>query len=303
MNNEETILDPQTFAGSNTNKQNTSVDNKPENNPNVNSNNKSAKKNNSAQKAAYAAGGFVAGAASMFAEDAMASTGPNEEAEIVAEEQHQNAHQESEIQDLGPQESITQEPVPQEQDLSVEVVDVKQVDVDGDGRPDTVVKLDNGIHLVDTTGNGEADIAMADLNGNGQLDDGEYAYVSDEHIVMPTSGEMNASEPQLVDDRDIDVHVIEVGQTDLDGNGIAENVALVEIDGNEVMLVDIDQDNVADVVIADLNGNGQIDGDEIGDITGQGLGMPTMSDGDMYMAQADSEPDYTNDADMGLYEA
>lgn len=399
MNNEETILDPQAFAGSSSNNSNASTVKASGTNIPSKKDSKTTKGNSTTEKIAYAAGGFVAGAASMVAGDAMAAQKNNEEVEVIAEEQPQvdpaqspseheaiiasdeglrvahvddsqsfdeafadaraqvgpggvfewhgkvygtfynnewdqmsaeeraewqskvdynDLREESEAQQYAqhhdaPQHAtahnqsseqatnVHQVSQSEEAELTVEVVDVKHVDVDGDGRPDTVVKLDNGIHFVDTTGNGEADIAMADLNGNGQLDDGEYAYVSDEHIAMPVSGEMYASETQPAEDTEI--HVLEVGQADLDGNGMAENVALVEIDGNEVMLVDIDQDNVADVIIADLNGDGQIQGNEVGDISDQGLDMPTMSDGDMYMAQADSEPDYTNDADMGLYEA
>ena len=69
------------------------------------------------------------------------------------------------------------------------------------------------------------------------------------------------------------------------------------------MLVDIDHDNVADVMITDTSGNGQIESNEIIDISGEGVGLPTMSDGDLFMAQNEMEPDYTNDADMGLFEA
>ena len=395
MNNEETILDPQAFAGSNSSKQNAPISNMTESNTPSKKETKPAKGNNTAEKAAYAAGGFVAGAASMAAGDVFATT-KTEEAEKAPEEQPQidpaNSPSEHEaiiasdeglrvaqVDDdkafaeafadaraqVGPggvfewhgkvygtfykdewdqmsaeeraewqskvdyndlrdeneaqqyaqhQDTQAQEPVQnanvhqtsqsQEQEPAVEIADIRKVDVDGNGQLDTVVELNNGVMFADLDHNGVADVAAADVNGDGMISNDEVADVRAENIVMPQAPEGTTSvSQQSGGNDDVDVHVIEVGQADLDGNGIAENVALVEIDGNEVMLVDIDHDNVADVMITDMNGNGQIDGNEIVDITSEGVGMPTMSDGDLFMAQNDMEPDYTNDADMGLYEA
>ena len=395
MNNEETILDPQAFAGSNSSKQNAPISNMTESNTPSKKETKPAKGNNTAEKAAYAAGGFVAGAASMAAGDVFATT-KTEEAEKAPEEQPQidpaNSPSEHEaivasyeglrvaqVDDdepfneafadaraqVGPggvfewhgkvygtfykdewdqmsaeeraewqskvdyndlrdeneaqqyaqhQDTQAQEPVQnanvhqtsqsQEQEPAVEIADIRKVDVDGNGQLDTVVELNNGVMFADLDHNGVADVAAADVNGDGMISNDEVADVRAENIVMPQAPDGTTSvSQQSGGNDDVDVHVIEVGQADLDGNGMAENVALVEIDGNEVMLVDIDHDNVADVMITDMNGNGQIDGNEIIDITGEGVGMPTMSDGDLYMAQNDMEPDYTNDADMGLYEA
>ena len=389
MNNEETILDPQAFAGSTSSKQNAPISNMTESNTPSKKETKPAKGNNTAEKAAYAAGGFVAGAASMAAGDVFATT-KTEEAEKAPEEQPQidpaNSPSEhdaivasdeglrvAQVDDdkafaeafadaraqVGPggvfewhgkvygtfykdewdqmsaeeraewqskvdyndlrdeneaqqyaqhQDTQAQEPVQnanvhqtsqsQEQEPAVEIADIRKVDVDGNGQLDTVVELNNGVMFADLDHNGVADVAAADVNGD------EVADVRAENIVMPQAPDGTTSvSQQSGGNDDVDVHVIEVGQADLDGNGMAENVALVEIDGNEVMLVDIDHDNVADVMITDMNGNGQIDGNEIVDITGEGVGMPTMSDGDLFMAQNDMEPDYTNDADMGLFEA
>lgn len=402
MNNEETILDPQAFAGSDTSKQNATANNKPENITPSKSETKPRKSNNTAEKVAYAAGGFVAGATSMAAGDVFATAKTEEEvkADEVVEEQpqidpadspsehdaiiasdeglrvaqvdddqsfaeafadaraqvgpggvfewngkiygtyykdewdHMSAEERAEWQskvdynDLRDEEqqythhqethhhSTTQTngstpntnthhgaPTPT-QEPEVRIADIRQVDVDGNGQMDVVVELDNGVMFADLDHDGVADIAAADVNGDGVIANDEVADVRAEHIVLPgASNGVTYTNQQSGGANDVDVHVIEVGQADLDGNGIAENVALVEIDGNEVMLVDIDQDNVADVMIADMNGNGQIDGNEIVDITSDGVGMPTMSDGDLYMAQNDMEPDYTNDADMGLFDA
>ena len=395
MNNEETILDPQAFAGSASSKQNAPISNMTESNTPSKKETKPAKGNNTAEKAAYAAGGFVAGAASMaagdvfatakteevekapeehsqidpanspsehdaivasdeglrvaqvdddkaFAEafaDARAQVGPGgvfewhgkvygtfykdewdqmsaeERAEWQSKVDYNDLRDENEAQQYAQhQDTQAQEPVQntnvhqtsqsQEQEPAVEIADIRKVDVDGNGQLDTVVELNNGVMFADLDHNGVADVAAADVNGDGMISNDEVADVRAENIVMPQAPDGTTSvSQQSGGNDDVDVHVIEVGQADLDGNGMAENVALVEIDGNEVMLVDIDHDNVADVMITDMNGNGQIDGNEIVDITGEGVGMPTMSDGDLFMAQNDMEPDYTNDADMGLYEA
>ena len=395
MNNEETILDPQAFAGSNSSKQNAPISNMTESNTPSKKETKPAKGNNTAEKAAYAAGGFVAGAASMAAGDVFATT-KTEEAEKAPEEQPQidpaNSPSEHEaivasdeglrvaqVDDdepfneafadaraqVGPggvfewhgkvygtfykdewdqmsaeeraewqskvdyndlrdeneaqqyaqhQDTQAQEPVQnanvhqtsqsQEQEPAVEIADIRKVDVDGNGQLDTVVELNNGVMFADLDHNGVADVAAADVNGDGMISNDEVADVRAENIVMPQAPDGTTSvSQQSGGNDDVDVHVIEVGQADLDGNGIAENVALVEIDGNEVMIVDIDHDNIADVMITDTSGNGQIESNEIIDISGEGVGMPTMSDGDLFMAQNDMEPDYTNDADMGLFEA
>lgn len=79
-------------------------------------------------------------------------------------------------------------------------------------------------------------------------------------------------------------------------------LAGVEIDGQEFVVVDIDNNNEADAVMADLNGDGNISENEIGDISGQGVYMSDLA------AMQNSQdlamgPDYINDADTNVYEA
>lgn len=395
MNNEETILDPQAFAGFNSRNKNATSSDKTESNTPSKKETKPAKGNNTAEKAAYAAGGFVAGAASMAAGDVFATTkteevekapeeqpqidpanSPSEHEAIVAsyeglrvaqvdddepfneafadaraqvgpggvfewhgkvygtfykdewdqmsaeeraewqskvdyndlrdenEAQQYAQHQDTQAQEPVQNANVHQTSQSQEQEPAVEIADIRKVDVDGNGQLDTVVELNNGVMFADLDHNGVADVAAADVNGDGMISNDEVADVRAENIVMPQAPDGTTSvSQQSGGNDDVDVHVIEVGQADLDGNGMVENVSLVEIDGNEVMIVDIDHDNIADVMITDTSGNGQIESNEIIDISGEGVGMPTMSDGDLFMAQNDLEPDYTNDADMGLFEA
>lgn len=111
------------------------------------------------------------------------------------------------------------------------------------------------------------------------------------------SAELDSRE---VPSEDMDVHVLEVGQTDLNSDGVPENAAILEFNGHEILLVDIDRNGMADIALCDVDGDGQI---EYRDLTDENIGMPDLSDGDAYLAQANDAPDYMNDANVGLYEA
>lgn len=72
------------------------------------------------------------------------------------------------------------------------------------------------------------------------------------------------------------------------------------VDGQEVLLVDVDGDMTFDAMVVDANGDGQISDNEIVDITGEQIAVndfANMADtnGNMY-ASNDLEPDYLNDA-------
>lgn len=384
MNNEETILDPQSVAESSAKQQKAetteTTTNKVEDNSADQKNDKSKKSSGTAGKVAAGVAGVAVGVGgTMYAQEAMAAESPEDEEQ--EQEKTEEAKEEAKTQEPDPKQSQQPGDEPnQGGESGMEVVDVRHVDVDGDGRPDTIVELKNGIHLVDLNGDGEADIAVKDLNGNGQVDAGEYKYVADEHIAMPgqetgsyyagnqtteapvevvrvgqvdidgdgqsetvavlsngvalvdvdndgkadvammdANGNGNLDNGEVIDVRaeniampqsdngtmyasqqpeDVDVHVLHVGQADLNGDGLAENVAVVDIEGDEVLLVDIDQEGTADVLIRNENGT-----NHAYDITDEDIEMPTMSDGDTYMVNSDSEPDYTNDADIDLYDA
>lgn len=120
------------------------------------------------------------------------------------------------------------------------------------------------------------------------------------HNQEVTAKPETVNDSQDVSSDDVDVQVLEVGQTDLNGDGIPENAAVLEVNGHEVLIVDIDQDGIADAVLCDIDNDGQV---EIADLSGENMAMPEQSAGDAYMAQADNAPDYMNDANVGMYEA
>ena len=120
------------------------------------------------------------------------------------------------------------------------------------------------------------------------------------HHQETTAKPETVNDSQDVSSEDVDVQVLEVGQTDLNSDGIPENAAILEVNGHEVLIVDIDQDGIADAALCDVDNDGQV---EIADLSGENMAMPEQSAGDAYMAQADNAPDYMNDANVGMYEA
>ena len=73
---------------------------------------------------------------------------------------------------------------------------------------------------------------------------------------------------------DPEVRILSVEMTDLNRDGVPENAVLMDVDGNEVLVLDINLDSVADLAICDVNRNGQLDCGEILDISDDGLVIP-----------------------------
>lgn len=116
--------------------------------------------------------------------------------------------------------------------------------------------------------------------------------------VTPTG---NTAEEVAVVDAEPEVEVLGVVHDDDSG----ANIGGLVVDGQEVVLIDVDDDSTFDVMGADVNGDQQLSQDELVDISGQNitvndLGGISNPDGSMY-ASNDSEIDYTNDA--AVYDA
>ena len=91
--------------------------------------------------------------------------------------------------------------------------------------------------------------------------------------------------------------------TNEDGSQI--DVAVVNAQGQAVMIADVDQNGVADIMASDLNYNGQLDNGEIVDVSDQNIAMQPLQDaanmnGNNMVAQT-GEPDYINDANVDDY--
>lgn len=87
-------------------------------------------------------------------------------------------------------------------------------------------------------------------------------------------------------------------------DGSQMDIAVVSANGQEIIIGDVNQDGVADVMASDVNGNGQLEGNEIVDISNENISMQPFHDAanDNMMAQTD-DIDYVNDANVNDYMA
>lgn len=95
-------------------------------------------------------------------------------------------------------------------------------------------------------------------------------------------------------------------ETVVNEDGSLMDVAVVAVDGQPIMVADIDQDGVADLLAVDENQNGIIEENEIHDISEQQIAMEPLQaaagiSGGNHIVQV--EPDYVNDADVDEYMA
>lgn len=114
---------------------------------------------------------------------------------------------------------------------------------------------------------------------------------------VPANAEMISAEPV---DSEIRILGVEAVQN---GEGQTMNIALVECEGDQALLVDVDNTGSIDVLIHDDNTDGQVQESEIHDISDAGIGVEELlqaqaaQQGDVYCASADDMQDYVNDAD------
>ncbi len=100
-----------------------------------------------------------------------------------------------------------------------------------------------------------------------------------------------------------EVVVVDYGTVTND-DGSQMDVAVVSVDGHEAYVVDENQDDIADVLISDVNGDSNIDCNEVLNIENEGISMSALQ------AEAMGEPsllvadnDYVNDANVDDYMA
>ena len=116
----------------------------------------------------------------------------------------------------------------------------------------------------------------------------------------PTPEPTPASEPRP--ESEIEVVSYET-VTNEDGSQI--DVAVVNAQGQAVMIADVDQNGVADIMASDLNYNGQLENGEIVDASDKNIAMQPLQDDDNMngnkMVAHKGEPDYINDANVDDY--
>ena len=127
------------------------------------------------------------------------------------------------------------------------------------------------------------------------LHDHSHAVAAPE--VIPANAEMIFPEPADNEIRVLGVEAVE------NPNGDVMNVALIECEGDHVLLVDVDNSGTIDVAIHDDNYDGQIQPSEVYDISEAGMQVSDLlqaqaaQEGQTFTASADDMPDYINDSD------
>lgn len=91
----------------------------------------------------------------------------------------------------------------------------------------------------------------------------------------------------------------------IDTSGSPMDVAILNVEGQQLHLIDADLDGVADFVGADLNNNQIIETSEIEDISSQGILMEPYRQAAIINSQyaQDDLPDYVNNADVDTFMA
>ena len=149
-----------------------------------------------------------------------------------------------------------------------------------------------------TDGNGHVLAAAVDANDNGEVDDNEVIDLRQQNITTQQLIQCHVEEEPEVKVVNVqhDVEIEDLGTVD---------VAVVDVDKERALLIDTNQNGQADLLIADANHNDNIEENEVQDISGNHMPMPSQDDvTDNMMAQTgDGMPDYSNNEDITLYEA
>lgn len=136
------------------------------------------------------------------------------------------------------------------------------------------------------------DVEIVATNNNEHADD-ETTNDGDELAVVISDGN---GEEIAVGEVEPEVEILGVVHDDESG----ANIGGLVVDGQEVVLIDVDGDSTFDVMAADVNGDQEITQEELVDISDENLtvndlvGVPEP-DGSMYISN-DNDIDYTNDS-------
>lgn len=273
------------------------------------------------EKAAYAAGGFAAGLASGVAGSSFAANTAHddEEEEVIASaENTENITTETVVAEE--QNYIVPEPedVLLATDEGVRIAQVDDKATFAEAFADARAQVGPGGafewrgHVYNTYYAEEWNNMSAEERAEYQSkidyntiagDNAGSAYVTEEH--SKTEQDMMASNTEMVDD-DSEVEGVKVLGVEavVDNEGNQMTVAAIEVEGEQALLVDVDNDGTMDALMVDENYDNQIDPyNEIYDIEDcnietNDLIQMSMQQNEVYYASNDNLPDYMNDADV-----
>lgn len=297
---------------------NTNVNNQKENTVMENNEQTSKKSSATNEKVAYAAGGFAAGLASGVAGSAIAANPAEDDVteEIAAEE---NVVVTETAQEVVEEQAYTT-PEPEDVLLATdEGIRIAQVDDNAsfaEAFADARAQVGPGGafewrgHVYNTYYAEEWNNMSAEERAEYQskIDYATIAGDTSNNVVEETPYvEQNsmASNTEMVDnDTESDsVKVLGVEAVE-DEYGNQMTIAAIEVEGEQALLVDVDNDGTMDALIVDENYDNQIDpNNEIFDIEDcnietHDLMQMSMQQNEVYYASNDGMPDYMNDADV-----
>ena len=267
------------------------------------------KKSNRGEKAAFAAGGFAAGLATGASGSAMAATPEHEEViavnDAAVEEQSEilQAAPDPEEVLLATNEGIRVAQVDDEASFA-EAFDDARAQVGPGGTFEwrgnvysTFYEEEWDNMSADERAEFQSKVDYLDMTGgSSDRQDAESAY--EEPVI--------AADAEMVDDDYSQGGVRVLGvEAVVDENGNPMTVAAVEVEGEQALLIDVDDNGTMDVIMVDENYDGQISDNEIYDISDAQIcsadlhqQMAASQNPDMMYAYNDGMPDYMNDADV-----
>ena len=280
------------------------------------------KKSNKGEKVAYAAGGFAAGLASGVAGSAFAAS-PNKDEVIVTAETSEAEEATAVQQETVAPVQETPQPAPNPEEVLLatdEGIRIAQVNDDASfsqAFADARAQVGAGGafewrgHVYSTYYEEEWNKMSAEERANYQSKIDYETVTGDTQEMKPTSA-TTTTEPaiapntELVDEQPNQGGIKVLGVeavTDAEGNPMT--VAAVEIEGNQAILVDVDNNGMMDVAVVDENHDCQISRNEIYDVSEAQIStadlqqhMAATQDAGMMEAYNDGMPDYVDDADV-----
>lgn len=184
-------------------------------------------------------------------------------------------------------------------DHEVKIMETENIVLD-DGQQVTMYMgtVDGHVAAFVDDGHGHIVRAVIDEDGNGDPTDNDVIDLRQYNITQQQLAEYQVSAPE---EPAPEIKVLSV-EHDVNLEGENVDVAVVSVNGNKIMLVDVDQDHVVDAAVADLNNNGVIDDGEVEDFRQHNLSMPTEDDIDNNALASNDSVDYSNDVDTNVYD-
>ncbi len=158
-------------------------------------------------------------------------------------------------------------------------------------------KIDYGTIAGDNVNTGTDNATPTSASSN------TYTHASSTHATQQ-QGEAIAPNTEMVAESDVDIKVLGV-ETVEDETGRSRIMAGIEVEGHQGLLVDVDNDQVMDVMMVDMNNDGQITSNEVADIAELNISVDDLQqhiaanqNPQGLLACNDGMPDYVNDADI-----